>query len=163
MIIIDQIKEMISYDPDSGLFKWISASKYHNEKNGTVAGCERDGYIIIKILGSALRTHRLAWLYVNGHFPIGVIDHINGNGLDNRICNLRDVTITVNTQNHKERIKENGLPTGVSFCKSGYRARIQVNKKKIFLGVFENMTDAHNAYREARNTYHDSPVTEGIK
>lgn len=163
MIIIQDLKDMLSYDPLGGVFTWISVSKFHTEKNGNVAGCERDGYWCVKIDSISHKAHRLAWLYTYGSWPTGVIDHINGNGLDNRLCNLRDVSQTINAQNHKETIKSNGLPTGVSFCAGGYRARIQVNKKKIFLGVFTSSDKAHEAYRLARNQYHDSPVIKDLK
>lgn len=130
------------------------------KKNGNVAGCENNGYWYVKIDSVRYKSHRLAWFYTYGVWPSGFIDHINGNGTDNRLVNLRDVTQTINAQNHKEKVKGNGLPTGVSFCKGGFRARIQVNKKKIALGVFSSMEDAHKAYRLARVEYHDSPVMD---
>ena len=158
MIGIDELKEILSYDPFDGVFTWISVSKFHSEKNGNVAGCENNGYHYVKIDSIRYKAHRLAWFYTHKEWPYGVIDHINGDGLDNRICNLRDVSQTINAQNHKETIKKNGLPTGVSFCQGGFRARIQVNKKKLFLGVFAKLSDAHGAYKKARSMYHNAPV-----
>lgn len=163
MINLDELRSMLSYDPLDGVFTWISVSKFHGEKNGNVAGCESEGYRYVKIDSIRYKAHRLAWFYINGYWPVGFIDHINGDGLDNRIKNLRDVSQTVNAQNHKEKIKKNGLPTGVSFCVGGYRARIQVNKKQLSLGVFDSQEKAYKAYRSARDEHHDSPATKGLK
>lgn len=158
MISISHLKDVLSYDQATGVFTWVSISKYHSEKNGDVAGCTIEGYINIKIDSIRYKAHRLAWFYVFGCWPFGIIDHINGKRLDNRISNLRDVPIFINAQNHKEKIKGNGLPTGVSFHGDKFRSRISVNKRKIFLGVFDTVECALLAYRKARKKYHDAPV-----
>lgn len=164
MINLIRLRESLYYDHSIGHFTWKKISKYHIEKLGSLAGCTcDDGYHYIKIDGRRYKTHRLAWFYYYGSWPKGVIDHINGNGLDNRVCNLRDVSITINAQNHKEGIKKNGLPTGVSLCKNGFRARIQVNKKKMALGVYGTSEEALKAYRLARDEHHNTPVINGGK
>lgn len=45
-----------------------------------------------------LAYHRLAWFLHHGSFPEETIDHINGNPKDNRLCNLRMVSISINTR-----------------------------------------------------------------
>lgn len=57
-------------------------------------------YKHIQILGRSVYVHRIVWMmHNNWEEPSGVIDHINGNSLDNRIENLRDVTHTENMAN----------------------------------------------------------------
>lgn len=51
-----------------------------------------DGYVKIGINGKTYSAHRLAWFYVYGLWPIGVIDHINGWKFDNRFFNLMETT-----------------------------------------------------------------------
>ena len=83
------------------------------------------------------------------------VDHINGNGLDNRKLNLRLVTPHQNNLN-KGRSKHNtsGYP-GVSWHKGErkWQAYIQVNEKPIFLGKFVLKDDAIKARQEAELIY----------
>ena len=85
------------------------------------------------------------------------IDHINGNGLDNRKCNLR---LCTRMQNQYNRNKQNkGNPSskykGVAFSKRSDKwvAYIRVKGLRIHLGYFENETDAAIAYNKAAIEY----------
>ena len=57
------------------------------------------GYLMIYLPGSTYRAHRLAWLYVHGEPVPDVIDHADGNPLNNRISNLRAATFAGNRAN----------------------------------------------------------------
>lgn len=82
-------------------------------------------------------------------FPEGkIVDHINGNGLDNRLENLRLCTPSQNCMNARTKNK------GVSFHNGKYRARIHVNKKSIFLGHFSTEWEAKAAYNIAAKEHH---------
>jgi hypothetical protein len=84
-----------------------------------------------------------------------VVDHCNGNGLDNRINNLRPVTPEANTQNAAMRKDNTTGYRGVSRLKNGkYRATISVKGKNNHLGSFETLEEAAIAYWEAQRTYH---------
>ncbi|WP_372584598.1 HNH endonuclease signature motif containing protein [Cronobacter sakazakii] len=65
-------------------------------------------------MGAKHYAHRLCWALYYGSYPVGSIDHINGDGFDNRISNLREVTHRGNTHNQKTRITNKsgcmGLP-----------------------------------------------------
>lgn len=84
------------------------------------------------------------------------IDHINGDGLDNRKSNLR---ICNNYQNSKNRKKSNKKTSskykGVSLKKSTgkWRCYIMLNYKEIHIGYFEKEIDAAKAYDEAAIKY----------
>lgn len=83
--------------------------------------------------------------------PIGMeIDHINGDGLDNRKENLRFVTHRENMQNYHKPDKTSKFP-GVTWDKRDKKwiARIRVGKKRFTLGYFDIEIDAVNAYRNA--------------
>ena len=84
------------------------------------------------------------------------IDHINGNGLDNRKCNLRICERHQNALNRKKNINNLSGFKGVSWFKSSQKWRAQIQYKKIVyhLGVFEKRIDAARAYNQAAQKYH---------
>lgn len=82
-----------------------------------------------------------------------VVDHINGDGLDNRESNLRLANIIQNSQNaHLSKANKTGFK-GVTFRRNRYRATIRANGKDIELGLFRTAEDAGEAYRKAAALY----------
>jgi hypothetical protein len=77
------------------------------------------------------------------------VDHINSNPLDNRKCNLREVTRNQNAQNRStNKQKSYTRYKGVFWDKhrNKWRVIIQKDNKQIFLGRFTNEIDAARAY-----------------
>jgi hypothetical protein len=99
---LHELKRRVFYCQESGVFSRIDRGNGSGSKDSY-------GYLIIKIKGRQYKAHRLAWLYVYGQMPKGVIDHINGDRSDNRICNLRDVT---QDQNNKSARRKPNRETG---------------------------------------------------
>lgn len=153
----DQLKKLLRYNPDTGVFTWLerdlsdftddkhepthNMNKWNAKHAGSVAGSlrkstgRRTDYYRIRINNKSYYAHRLAWLYVYGKFP-DQIDHINGDGLDNRIENIRSVSHQVNHTNMpRQRNNVSGIP-GVywSSADACWIARIKVNNKMINLG-----------------------------
>ena len=156
MITQDELKKVLSYNPDTGDFYWINKP---NKKlpAGYKAGCSKSGYVRIHYKDYAYGAHRLAWLYMYGEHPKHLIDHINGDPLDNRIANLREATTFENAQNIKKPQKNNSHGTlGISYVpnKKLWRARIGVNGKRIYIGKYKSQEDAAQAYLEAKRKYH---------
>jgi hypothetical protein len=87
------------------------------------------------------------------------IDHINGNGLDNRLENLRIATKMENGRNRGKTKRNTSGYKGVSLkkdCKRSkpYRATIVVNRKQIFLGNYKTAKEAAKAYNLAARMFH---------
>ena len=154
-ISVDVLTSRFSYEPETGVFRYkIDAGP--RVKKGQVAGGQNGGgYICIQINRVKYKAHRLAWAYVHGVWPDGKIDYINGNGMDNRIANLRCVSHAENHQNRKTANAGTlvGL-LGVDFKQGRYRARITKNGRQHDLGRFDTAAAAHAAYVEAKRDLH---------
>lgn len=154
MITQKELKKLLTYDPDTGIFI-NNTNRSPNALKGTIAGSVDSGYIRIYVKGKSYKAHRLAWLYMYGSMPIGHIDHINHNGLDNRIENLRDVDEQDNYKNQTLRATNKSGVIGVSWYKLTNRwvAHISVDGNKIHLGYFVNFHEAVNARKNAEVLY----------
>ena len=83
-------------------------------------------------------------------------DHINHNTLDNRECNLRNVTNSQNMMNRSgAQVNSKSGVRGVVWNsdRGKWQAQIRKNRKNIYLGLFESLDDAANAYRDANKKY----------
>lgn len=143
-----QLSEKLLYDPELGSFIW--------KTSGRSAGTTASGYrrISTKIRGreKLVSAARLAWYITHGKNSTLYIDHINRNKLDDRICNLREVTNKENQEN-KGLISSNKSGfRGVHFSKSQgrYRASIRHHEKNIHIGYFDCPEEASVAYERKR-------------
>lgn len=152
----DRLKEVFTYDPETGIFtRRITQGRCGRWKAGTVCGTAAGGYVSINVDYIIYRAHRLAWRYMTGDSPDG-IDHINGDGMDNRFCNLRPANQTQNAGN--KRIQKNNKSgyKGVFLHKQTgkYRARLQRYGKLYELGIYNTAEEAKAAYDAAAKIIH---------
>lgn len=151
----EELKKQLHYDPETGVFTW--AIRKHKVKFGAVAGRTKPkGYVEIRVNLFSYQAHRLAWLYVHGEWPEGLIDHINRNPSDNRIANLRVATYRQNFRNVPVSARSSTGVKGVSpHSKSGkYRAAIRIEGKRLWLGLFNTIDEAAAAYEAAAKAHH---------
>lgn len=148
MLTQERLKELLSYDEETGSFVWLKT----NHK-GKVAGCtEKDGYRVIAVDRRQYFAHRLAWLYVHGRFPVDGIDHINRIRNDNRIANLREATPYENAQNVGMHPRNSTGYKGVVWHKSygKFMARTTIKGKRVTVGFFDDAKVAHEAICAAK-------------
>lgn len=143
------------YDKDTGVFTYRSNSN-KRMRAGMIAGTNKNGYIRIYIEKVAFLAHRLAWLYVHGSVPDDCIDHKNGIKDDNRIANLRQVSVAENNQNRVTKPPISSGFHGVNWESRGRKwvAKIQVDGKNLTIGRFSSKDEASTAYAEAKKTLH---------
>lgn len=153
-----ELKKRLLYAPRVGVFYWIVPPRKHAELLGEEAGCitysNGKPYHIIQINSAKYKRSRLAFFYMEGRWPTKIMDHINGDSLDDRWLNLREATSTQNAWNHKTRAKKSDLPMGVRINSSGrFSARIGVMGQQVQIGTFDTADEARAAYMDARLKY----------
>jgi|SRR3990172_7952394 len=158
-ISLNDLRKMINYDHETGYMTRVKDDKKHKSIKCNSGHIQKDGYLAIYVGGKTYLSHRLAWLYFHGELPKGVIDHIDGNKLNNSIVNLRDVDRSGNAQNQRRAQARNkcGL-LGASFEKGAnkWRSEIVVRGKRFNLGRYATAQLAHQAYVEAKRKLHST-------
>lgn len=147
-------KILWTYDPETGDFRWNKKPRYQTEA-GDIAGSIHPifKYKTIIFAGKHYRAHRLAFLYMIGHWPPDKIDHINCDASDNRWSNLRPATQTQNHGNRRRASNNTSGYKGVSQDKRTGRfyAYLQINHKCRNLGGYDTAEEAKAVYdREAK-------------
>ncbi len=94
---VSRLRELFSYDPITGELRRLTT-----RNAGKIAGTLfNTGHLQVDVDGKMTGVHRIAWALHYGEYPADEIDHINGDGADNRICNLRLATSSQNNQNRR--------------------------------------------------------------
>ena len=149
MNIEASITEHLRYDPVEGKVYWVKHPR-RTTSNGLEAGnINIGGYRKLKFQNKQYLVHRIAWILYFGKWPEGELDHIDGNKLNNKIQNLRDVSHRVNLQNRTKptSLNKTGF-VGVVKRRNKYQAYIHRGGKQIYLGLFTTPELAHKAYKE---------------
>ena len=159
----------LDIDIVSGRCFWKSTvSKHHRELTGKEAGCvqlsskdaprrTRKEYWVVRINKKGYKRSHIIFWKKHGRMPKKVIDHINGDSLDDRSENLREVSCQINSQNRRIGYNGRRLPIGVrkgyvgqsGICKS-FQARIIHNGKMIHLGSYNTPEEASKEYLSKR-------------
>lgn len=143
--VLVALQAFANYDASTGHFirrHRTSANAPAGVPCGTVSG---GGYRYIRVLGRHYRASRLAWLWVTGDWPAGVVDHANGDRQDDRWANLRLATSAQNCANAKLRADNTTGFKGVKPLNGRWQARIGTGGKH-HLGTFDTPEEAHAAY-----------------
>jgi len=157
-ISAEQVREWYDYSPDSGLFT-RRVQRKSRPSGSVLAGTLNHGYLRIMVAGRSYSLHRLAFLWMTGHWPSADIDHIDGDRTNNRWSNLRDVDRSTNLQNMriaKSHNKSTGILGAYLHKKTGrYTSRIRSCGRNVHLGMFDTPQEAHAAYVAAKRQLHE--------
>lgn len=170
MITQAELKKLLHYDLDTGVVTWLkrprhlfktqkSFNTWNSRFSGNKAGnsvLTSDGkmYLQIGVYGKTMQLHRIIWLYVTGEWPEQV-DHINGDGTDNRWCNLRNVDNLENGKNQRLPVNNSLRVAGVSWFKPIQKrfVYITIDGKRISLKYYDHLFEAVCARKSAEIKY----------
>ena len=142
----ERLRELLDYNAETGKFTW-RVSNSNRVRARSIAGRPHPrGCWVIGVDGKIYKAHRLAWLYVFGKWPSFHLDHRDGDACHNWIENLRPANHAQNARNMRRRNSNKIGLKGVSRANQKWQARITVNSKGIYLGVFDTPEAAHAAY-----------------
>lgn len=171
MIDPAELRELVAYNPETGEFTWLwrprsrfGTNRAWNSWNAKNAGnaafntSAGQGYLHGSVHGRKMKAHRVAWAISHGAWP-RIIDHLNGNPADNRICNLRSVDQCLNMLNQRLKSNNTSGVTGVSFDRrrGTWRAEIAWRGRREQLGAFRTKDAAVAARRDAEKRYPVGP------
>lgn len=168
---VEYLRQCFSYDPETGTLTWRERPRDHFRRDnswrnfnnrfvGKPAGTpharpDGNGYCVrIKLNDRGILAHRIAWTIIHGAEPEELIDHRDGNGLNNRLSNLRKASPAQNCRNSKAKAPRHLKGTSFRESTNRWLSRIRVNGRARFLGSFATEAEAHAAYCRAAAELH---------
>lgn len=160
MITQERLKTAVTYDPSTGIFTRIDG-------RSTKPYASNSRYLTIEIDGRKYVAHRLAILYMTGIDLDGSgleVDHINGLGQDNRICNLRVATKSQNQANSRLRADSATKIKGLSWDATAEKwlCQIRYSGNRVVKRFAPSMKEAATEWLEfVRQEIHASFANHG--
>lgn len=122
VLSVERLEELFSYDPDTGVVTRRSTG-------AAVGTLFSTGHLDVSVDGLVVGVHRIAWALHTGTYPTVEVDHINGDGADNRACNLRLATSSQNNMNRRISSRNKSGVKGVFRIRGTWRVCIGANRK----------------------------------
>ncbi len=153
MITQAELHEIFYYQDGNLIYK----KKRWKGNAGQIAGSlDGKGYLRIRINWVRYSIHRLIWLYHYGKFPKKLLDHIDGNRLNNKIENLREASYYENNINCVKQSNNTSGYKNITWNKEKQKWQVKCNSygKKYHAGYFVNLNDAIEAAVKLREKVH---------
>jgi len=147
MITQSELKELVNYDKDTGIFTWKKRTSNRIKVGDVVGSLHGEGYIEMKVGGIRCLAHRFAFLYEHGYMP-KLIDHIDRNPSNNRIENLREATYAQNMYNSKIRSDSDSGVKCVYFDKRNKSWEVKIGSK--YIKKYKTLEEAKQKAEEVR-------------
>jgi len=153
----NELGAMFDYDFVSGRLTWKRreemSSQWNGKHAGATAGSTKNGYKEVSIDNRNYRSHRIIWKLVFGSIPNDMqIDHADGDGMNNRLNNLRLVT---NAENQRNRRADTGRKfKGVYKKGNGFKVELTHKGERLYLGYYDSERLAAFAYDEKARELH---------
>jgi hypothetical protein len=143
----DELRKLLSYDPETGLLRW-RVDMARNVFAGDTAGkVGKSKYLKVCVRRKYMLAHRVAWAITYGVWPSNLIDHKNNDPHDNRLSNLREATYSQNSANRPTpRTGRSGVK-GVRRRKNRWEVNIETGGVSFCVGRFHCLGKAAAAYR----------------
>ena len=157
------LHEIFEYKDGELFYKIKPNKKASLVKVGMKAGSlYNDGYLRITYKKQRYAIHNLIFFMFYGYKP-EIVDHIDGDILNNKIENLRAATRSQNCQNSKLAKNNTSGVKGVTWHKyhKKWLAVCSINKKYTYIGYFKNLEDAKNAVIKFREETHGNFANNG--
>ena len=168
-------RQLLRYEPETGELFWLFRPRelFADDRSWKIwntrfarqpaLNSPSNGYLVGAINYVTVRAHRVAWAIYHDVWP-DIIDHINGNGLDNRLANLRDVSHCENMTNLPRKGNNRSGALGVYRFGNRWAAEIRAKGTKHWLGYHKTFEAAVAARRDAAlalgfHENHDRPLT----
>jgi hypothetical protein len=147
---VHALQQRFYYEPETGLLKYaVRLTRPYIEINSIAGRPKNNGYLQVMFQKKALLVHRVAWKLHTKQEPPAVIDHINGDVMDNRWVNLREADYHTNQGNRRhDRSRGRFLP-GAWPRHNKWQAMARGN----YIGMYESEIEAHEAYVAWHVTY----------
>lgn len=161
--------ELLNYDFETGKLWWKrrdikwSPSRQENNRWNTMwadreafrHSCPVNRYKVGALLGKSYKAHHLIWVMCYGYWPTKEIDHIDGDRTNNRLTNLREVTLAENMKNQSIYSSNTSGMQGVTFKKSMNKWSVRANKdgKRLHLGYYTSFDEAVRVRKQAEIEY----------
>jgi hypothetical protein len=129
--------------------RFIRVKTARGAKLGSMGTIQSGGYITIQINKTKYLQSHLVYLWFTGVLPRykEEIDHIDGNPSNDYPGNLRLVSRLINCRNSRMHLHNSSGYAGVSYNVNAkkYRSYIIVNKKQVYIGIFNTAKEAYIA------------------
>lgn len=153
----DITKEILNFlfEYKDGELYWKFSLSSKSPKGSIAGSIKQDKYRRIGLNKKPYLAHRLIFMMFHGYFP-QVVDHIDGNKLNNRIENLRAANLSENQHNRKMSKTNTSGYKNVTWNKrkSKWLVNVRVHSMDFHIGYFDDVELADLAAQEARDKYH---------
>lgn len=144
---IRAILESFDYEPSTGIVR-----HRRGKRAGEPVGSERSYggdavYLHLRFKTRNFAVHRLAWVLMYARWPDGDIDHIDRDGLNNRLDNLRDVPHVINSRNQRLNRRNTSGVAGVTWDSKSSKWRVTISQR--YVGLAADLDEARRIRRDA--------------